>query len=136
MDISLDVKGCDQSNHGLHNDWYAAKDHAASKGSGIRSKRLTFRKRPPRTRNATSFLVPPSSIKASAFLIIGRAFHCFGKFFNRCVCIPVFDAVTDTVFDMAFQYNLVGLIECRFCGIDLGQDVLAGNIFINHLDKT
>ena len=42
---------------------------AASKGSGIRSNRLMISDRPPRTRKAMSFRIPPSSIKASVFSI-------------------------------------------------------------------
>ena len=41
---------------------------------------------------------------------------------------PVFYTVTD----VTFQYDLAAFMQSRFSSVDLGQDVLAGNILLDH----
>lgn len=34
--------------------------------------------------------------------------------------------------DMPLQYDLSGLMECKFCSINLGKNIFTWHIFINH----
>ena len=63
---------------------------------------------------------------------IGKPLHRFCKALDGFVCISVFDAVAHTVLDMAFQHNLPALMQGRFRRVDLGKDILAGNVLIHH----
>ena len=51
---------------------------------------------------------------------------------NSLIRVPVLDAVPDAVLDVAFQNHLTGLVQGRLGGIDLGQDVFAGDILVDH----
>ena len=44
----------------------------------------------------------------------------------------MFNAIADTMFDMAFQHYFSAAVKGRFCSIDLGKYILAGNVLINH----
>ena len=63
---------------------------------------------------------------------VGEALHGLGEIGNGLVGVAVFDTVSDAVFDMAFQYDLAGFVQGRFGGVDLGKNVLAGDVFIDH----
>ena len=42
------------------------------------------------------------------------------------------DAVPDAVLDVAFQNHLTGLVQGRFGGVDLGENVFTGDILVDH----
>ena len=63
---------------------------------------------------------------------IRETFYCFCEIFNGLVRIAMLNAITDTVFDMSLQNHLAAAMQRRLRGIDLGQDILAGNILIDH----
>ena len=71
----------------------------------------------------------------------------FGRFLLDHVCKPldglgevgdgllgvaVLDAVADTVVDVPFQNDLSDLVQGGLGSIDLGEDVLAGDVLIDH----
>lgn len=62
---------------------------------------------------------------------IGEAFHSFCEVFDDFICIAVLDAVAHAVLDMALEDNLSYFMKCRFCRIDLRQDILARHILIH-----
>ena len=46
--------------------------------------------------------------------------------------LAVLDAIPDTVLDVAFQHHLPALVQGRLGRVDLGKDILAGNILVDH----
>ncbi len=44
----------------------------------------------------------------------------------------MFDTVTDAMLDMPFQDYLSAAMKCRFCGVQLGKDILTRHILVNH----
>ena len=44
----------------------------------------------------------------------------------------MFDPVADTVFEVAFKHHFSGFVEGGLCGVYLGEDILAGNVLVNH----
>ena len=63
---------------------------------------------------------------------IGKTLNCFGKVLNGFFCVAVFNAVAHAVLNMPFQHNLPYAVQCRFGGVNLHKNVLAGHIFVNH----
>ena len=63
---------------------------------------------------------------------IGEPLHCLGEALDSLIRISMLDAVPDAVLDVAFQNHLTGLVQGRLGGIDLGKDVFAGDIFVDH----
>ena len=50
---------------------------------------------------------------------------------QRLIRISVLDAVAHAVLDMALEDNLSYFMKCRFCRLDLRQDILARHILIH-----
>lgn len=67
-----------------------------------------------------------------AFLDVGKSFHCLGEFGNGLIGIAVLDAVADAMAYMSFQNNLACPVQGRLGGVNLREDVLAGNILVYH----
>ena len=63
---------------------------------------------------------------------VRETLYRFGEVFNGFVCIAVFDAVPDTVLDVSLQNNLSAAVQGGFCGIDLRQNIFAGDILVDH----
>ena len=63
---------------------------------------------------------------------IGKTFYCFRKALDGLICITMFNAIADTMFDMAFQHYFSAAVEGRFGSVDLGEHILAGNVLVNH----
>ena len=63
---------------------------------------------------------------------IGEAFHSFCEVFDGFICVSMFDTVTDAMLDMPFQDYLSAAMKCRFCGVQLGKNILTRDIFIDH----
>ena len=63
---------------------------------------------------------------------VGKAFNGFGKAFDRAVDVAVLDSVANTVVDVSFEHNLAAAMQRRFGGVDLHEDILAGNVLIDH----
>ncbi len=61
---------------------------------------------------------------------IRETLYCFGEVFNGFVRITVFDTVPDTVLDVSLQNNLSAAVQGGFCGIDLRQNIFAGDILV------
>lgn len=40
----------------------------------------------------------------------------------------MFDFITGTMLEMPLQNHLAGLVQCRFCGIDLRENILARDV--------
>ena len=68
----------------------------------------------------------------SALFHIREPFHRLGEALDSLIRVPVLDAVPDAVLDVAFQNHLTGLVQGRLGGIDLGKDVFAGDILVDH----
>ncbi len=65
-------------------------------------------------------------------LNVGKALDCLGEPGNSVFCIAMFDSVADAVADMAFKDDLANPVQGRLGSVNLGEDVLAGNILVNH----
>ena len=65
-------------------------------------------------------------------LNVGKALYCLGEPGNSVFCIAMFDSVADAVADMAFKNHLANPVQGRLGSVNLGEDVLAGNILVNH----
>lgn len=65
-------------------------------------------------------------------LNVGKALDCLGEPCNSVFCIAMFDSVADAVTYMAFQNNLANPVQGRLGSVNLGENVLAGNILVNH----
>ena len=63
---------------------------------------------------------------------IGEPLHGLGEALDSLIRISMLDAVPDAVLDVAFQNHLTGLVQGGFGGIDLRQNIFAGDIFIDH----
>ena len=63
---------------------------------------------------------------------IGKTLNCFGKVLNGFFGVAVFNAVAHAVLNMPFQHNLPYAVQCRFGGVNLHKNILAGHIFVNH----
>ena len=55
-----------------------------------------------------------------------------GEVGDGLVGVAVLDAVADTVVDVPFQNDLSDLVQGGLGGVDLGEDVLAGDVLIDH----
>ena len=44
----------------------------------------------------------------------------------------MFNAIADAVLDMSFQNHLAAAMQRRFRCVQLGKNILTGNILINH----
>ena len=62
---------------------------------------------------------------------VGESLDGFGEAFDGLVGVAVLDAVAHAVLDMALEDNLSYFMKCRFCRIDLRQDILARHILIH-----
>lgn len=62
---------------------------------------------------------------------ICKPLHSLRKLCNRLIRISVLDAVAHAVLDMALEDNLSYFMKCRFCRLDLRQDILARHILIH-----
>ena len=62
---------------------------------------------------------------------ICKPLHSLRKLCNHLIRISVLDAVAHAVLDMALEDNLSYFMKCRFCRIDLRQDILARHILIH-----
>lgn len=58
--------------------------------------------------------------------------HRFREIRDRFVGVPVFDPFPDTMVQVALQNDLPNLMQGAFGRIDLNQDILAGNILVDH----
>ena len=63
---------------------------------------------------------------------ISKTFHRLGEFFNRLFRVSMLQSIPDTVLNMTFQNYFSTSVKGRFCGIDLGKDILARHILIHH----
>ena len=63
---------------------------------------------------------------------IGEALHRLGKALNGLVRVPVLDAVPHAVLDMPLQHHLAAPVEGGLGRVDLGQDVLTGDVLVDH----
>lgn len=63
---------------------------------------------------------------------VGEALDRFGEVDDGFIGVPMFDAIAHTMFNVSFQHDLAGAVERRLRGIDLGEDVLAWHVFIDH----
>ena len=59
-------------------------------------------------------------------------FDGFRKFGHGRIGIALSDAVAHAVLKMAFEDNLANLVKGAFGCIDLHEDVLAGDILVDH----
>lgn len=65
-------------------------------------------------------------------LHVGEALDRGGKAFKRLIHIAVGDAVADAVLDVSFEHDFAAAVECGFRRVDLGEDVLAGDVLVDH----
>ena len=65
-------------------------------------------------------------------LHIGEALDRSGEALERFVHIAVGDAVTDAMLDVPFEHDLAAAVERGFCRVDLGENVLAGDVLVDH----
>ena len=42
------------------------------------------------------------------------------------------NAIADTVFDVPLKHDLSAAVKCRFGGVDLGEDILARYVLVDH----
>ena len=63
---------------------------------------------------------------------IGKSFDRFGEILYGLIRVPVLNAISDTVLNMALQHHLTGLMQGRFRCVDLRQNIFTGNILIDH----
>ena len=56
----------------------------------------------------------------------------FREALDGLISVPMLNAVPDAVLDVAFQNHLTGLVQGRLGGIDLGKNVFAGDILVDH----
>ena len=63
---------------------------------------------------------------------VRETLYRFGEVFNGFVRIAMFDAVPDAVLDVSLQNNLSAAVQGGFCGIDLRQNIFAGDILVDH----
>ena len=55
-----------------------------------------------------------------------------GELRDRFIGIPMLNAFPDTVVQMALQNHLANLVQGAFYRVYLYQDILAGNILVDH----
>ncbi len=82
--------------------------------------------------NAMAEICPDRNTRQTAVLNVGKALDSLGEPGNSVFCIAMFDTVADAVADMAFQYDLANPVQGRLGSVNLGEDVLAGYILVNH----
>ena len=71
--------------------------------------------------------------RRKAFSIhICKALDCLCEVLDCLLCIPMFDAVPDTVLYMTFENNLAAAMKGRLCSVDLGEQIFAGNVLVHH----
>lgn len=69
----------------------------------------------------------------SEFLFhVGETFDGFCKAGNRRIRIAMLDSFADAMPDVPFEYDLSAGMQRGFCGVDLGENVLAGLVFVDH----
>ena len=56
----------------------------------------------------------------------------FGEFGDGFIGIPVFDTVADAVFEVSFENDLSEFVKGAFGGVDLNQDLFAGDVSVDH----
>ena len=74
----------------------------------------------------------PGNTRQMAVLNVGKAFDGLGEPGNSVLSIAMFDAVAHAVADMAFQNDLANPVQGRLGSVNLGKNVLAGNILVYH----
>lgn len=63
---------------------------------------------------------------------IGKTLYCLSKILYSLVGVAVFNSISYTMADMSLKDKLTAFVECRFCGVDLRQNILTGNVLIYH----
>ena len=74
----------------------------------------------------------PAARLATRLLHVCESFYSLRKTFYCLVGVAMFDAVEDAVPDMSFEDDLAAAVQGGLGGVDLREDVLAGNVFIYH----
>lgn len=63
---------------------------------------------------------------------VGETFDCLGEALDGLLRVPMRDSVAYTMSNMSFQDDLADPMERGFSGVDLGKNVLTGDIFFDH----
>ncbi len=63
---------------------------------------------------------------------VGKPLYGFGKTLDGFVRISMFKTIPDTVLDVTLQHYLSTAVKGGFCGVDLSQNILAGDILVHH----
>ena len=63
---------------------------------------------------------------------MGKALHSLGKALDSLFRVSVLNAVPDAVLDVPLQNDFSASVQSGFCGIDLGENILAGHVFVHH----
>ena len=63
---------------------------------------------------------------------VGKPLHGLGEFLNGLVGVAVLDAVPHAVLDVTFQHDLPTLVQGGFGSVDLGENILAGDVLVHH----
>ena len=63
---------------------------------------------------------------------IREPLHCLREAFDGFVGVPVLDAVSYAMADVALQDDLPCFVEGRLRRVDLGKHVLAGDVLVHH----
>ena len=82
--------------------------------------------------NGMAEICPARNTRQMAVLNVGKALDGLGEPGNSVLSIAMFDAVAHAVADMAFQNDLANPVQGRLGSVNLGKNVLAGNILVYH----